>query len=304
MTIPHDDRWLLPRRQSEVPGWDLVAEETLHARREATFLWLSALFVGTSVVLVALGTSRIVDPAPVLAVLAPGVALPLALRIPFGVLPFALGALALTLVCELYGRRRAAVLVAVGLVVTIGVGALLRLADRIDGTDASFAPTLAFAGCYLVGHGLYVPLFDALRRRMAGHHLWLRLLVLSSATQLAGWSAFGFALYGLATMTGGPVDVPAISALATGAGLYSFACIVVLTLPVALLARALRLFLRVARPARNDIRSELAAWRSGPEAGPLGPMTPGHRRPVRPSLQPFSSAEMRFFAEGDQLAES
>src|SRR5262249_18741435 len=157
-----------------------------HARREATFLVLSALFVVTGAVLVAFGTSRIIDPAPALTVLAPGVALPLAVRIPFGVLPFALGALALTLVCELYGGRRGSVLVAIGLLAAIGVGGLLRLADRIDGTDASFVPTLAFASCYLVSYALYVPLLDWLRRRMACRHFWLRLVVLSSAAQLAG----------------------------------------------------------------------------------------------------------------------
>jgi hypothetical protein len=293
MTIPHDDRWLLPRRQGEYPGWDLVAEETLHARREATFLVLAALFLVTCATLVAFGTTRIIDPAPILAVLAPGVALPLTLAIPFGVLPFALAALALTLVCELYGRRRAMVLFGVGLLAMLGVGGLLRLADRIDGTDRSFTPTLAFAACYVVAYVLYVPMLAALGRMMAGRHLWLRILVLSSAAQFAGWAAFGGVLYGLPIVTGAPgavVDTAAITALATGAGLYTIAGIAALAVPVAVLARGLRLFLRIVRPAF--------------EADDAPPVRMPRRRPVRPSLQPFSSAEMRFFAEGDQLAES
>jgi uncharacterized PurR-regulated membrane protein YhhQ (DUF165 family) len=311
MVIPHQDRWLLPRNQAEYPGRDLVAEETLHGRREATFLVLGAVFLVTTAALVVLGTSRVIDPSVILAALTPDVALPFAMLIPFGVIPFALGGLALTLVGELYGRRRAGALVAVGLLATIGLGALMALADRVDGRDATFGPAVGFASCYLVGHLLFVPLHDALRRRMGGRHLWLRLLVLSPLAQLAGWTAFGAAMYGYATWLRPtePFDMATITALATGSALYTLACTVVLTLPIALIARGLRLFLRVARQDDDDddrdgpgvhVSRRSPAWLVD-DAVPE--RLSSRRRPARPSAQPYSSAEMRFFADGDRLAE-
>ena len=334
------DRWLLPRRQTEYPAWDVLGEARLHGRREATFLTLAAIFLVTIASLAVLGTSRIVDPSELLASVAPDRAFPIAMQIPFGVLPFALGCLALTLVGELYGRRRATVLAGIGLVAMLGLAGLMRLADQVDGSAATFVPALGFAGGYLVSQLIYVPLFDAMRWRMAGRHLWLRLLVLSVVAQLAGWAVFGVATYALATALtpeaspSASIDSAAIVALATGSALYTLAAIALLTLPVALLARGLALFLRVARHGDDDDEAddddlgddgadaddappiELVRRRlpkaqivdegeSAPEGqiehddAPLG----SRRRRAVASIQPFSSAEMRFFQEGDQLAE-
>jgi uncharacterized PurR-regulated membrane protein YhhQ (DUF165 family) len=305
MSTSHEDRWLLPRQQAEYPAWDFLPEETLHGRREATFLVLGAAFLVTTTSLVVLGTSRVIDPTPTLAALLPDLALPFAMQIPFGVLPFALGGLALSLVCELYSRRRAAALVVTGLLACIALGGLMWLADRVDGRNAAFGPAVGFVSCYLIGYLLYVPLFDALRRRMAGRHLWLRLLVLSPVAQLAGWTAFGAAMYGYATwlVPTGPVDMTTITALATGSALYTFACTVVLILPIALVARGLRLYLRVAHEEDEDDED---SYREGPGvrirrlSAEMVDDAPARRR----WPQPFSSTEMRFFAEGDRLAES
>jgi uncharacterized PurR-regulated membrane protein YhhQ (DUF165 family) len=333
------DRWLLPRRQTEYPAWDVLGEARLHGRREATFLALAAIFLVTTASLAVLGASRIVDPSEVLASVAPDRAFPIAMQIPFGVLPFALGCLALTLVGELYGRRRATVLAVIGLVSMLGLAGLMRLADQVDGSAATFVPALGFAGGYLVSQLIYVPLFDAMRWRMAGRHLWLRLLVLSVVAQLAGWAVFGVATYALASALSpdAPIDSAAIVALATGSALYTLAAIALLTLPVALLARGLALFLRVARhdgDEADDAADDAADDDAAPDddddapielvrrrlpkaqivddgdAAPEGqiededaPLGSRRRRRAVPSIQPFSSAEMRFFQEGDQLAE-
>jgi uncharacterized PurR-regulated membrane protein YhhQ (DUF165 family) len=307
MSRLHEDRWLLPSHQAEYPRWGLVAEDKLHGRREATFLVLAAVSLVTTTLLVVLGTSRILDPSPVLAEALPDVELPIALRIPFGVMPFALGGLALTLVCELYGRRRAAALVSTGLLGSIALAGVMRLADRVDGSDATFGPALAFATCYLVSSLVYVPLFSALRQRMAGRHLWFRLLILSVAAQLMGWMAFGIAMYAYAGLPG-QADAMAIIALATGSALYTLTGVVLLTLPLELVACWLRLFLRVARHDTDD-----DDYRDGPGRLPAAEVSDGdevavappiRRRAARASVQPYSSAEMRFFREGDQLAES
>src|SRR5262245_25101261 len=121
MAEPYRDRWLLPRRQTEYPAWDVLAEARVHGRREATFLVLAAIFLVTAASLVVIGASRVIDPSALLAEIAPDRELPFAIQVPLGVLPFALGCLALTLVCELYGRRRAAVLVGIGLIATVAL---------------------------------------------------------------------------------------------------------------------------------------------------------------------------------------
>jgi uncharacterized PurR-regulated membrane protein YhhQ (DUF165 family) len=337
MSSSNPDRWLLPRRQTEYPTRELVAEEKLHGRREATFLVLAAVFLVTAAALVVLGTSRIVDPSATLAELLPDRELPIAMQIPFGVLPFALGALALTLVCELYGRRRAMALFGIGLVATVGLAGLMRFADQIDGADAAFGPAVGFAACMLIAYLIYVPLFDALRWRMVGRHLWLRLLVLSVVAQLVGWTVFGLAFYGYASLVApGTADAAAIVALATGSALYTLAAIAILTLPIALIARGLALFLRVARHDDDDDGPEyddddddardhdrdvdepvvLTRRRLPPaqivddEAIPeavdedVPRSERRRRRAAQASAQPFSSAEMQFFREGDQLTES
>src|SRR5262249_21747157 len=104
MSTAREDRWLLPRRQTEYPTWELVAEERLHGRREATFLVLAAVFLVTAAALILLGASRIIDPSSLLATALPEVELPIAIRIPLGAIPFALGGLSIALVVELYGR--------------------------------------------------------------------------------------------------------------------------------------------------------------------------------------------------------
>jgi hypothetical protein len=93
---------------------------------------------------------------------------------------------------------------------------------------------------------------------------------------------------------------------------------VVLSLPIALIARGLRLFLRVAHA--DSYAADDDGYREGPgahaielprrrqraeivEDGVPEPL-PARRRSFRSTLQPYSSAEMRFFAEGDRLAES
>jgi uncharacterized PurR-regulated membrane protein YhhQ (DUF165 family) len=307
------DRWLSPRRQTEYPTRDLVAEETLHGRREATFLVLAAIVLVTTSFATVLGTGRMIALSPVLAAIVPDLDVPLALQLPFGVLPFALGALAVALVCELYGRRRAVALVAVSVVATLALAGLMSAADWLDGRDGAFGPALGIATCCLAGHGTYLLVFDGLRRRMAGRGVWLRLVLAALAAQLVGWTAFGLATDGYARLIG-PSDPATITAVAAGAALYTFACVVVLALPIAVVAHVLMLFLRVARHDEPD-----DDHRDGPTGRRLPPAVivegnvegndaleapPARRRAPRASIQPYSSAELQFFSEGDQLAES
>src|SRR6185312_1878385 len=67
MATRQEERWLLPRHQTDYPARDVVSEGKLHARREATFLVLSMLFGVTLTVLLVLGTTRVIDLGAVIA---------------------------------------------------------------------------------------------------------------------------------------------------------------------------------------------------------------------------------------------
>src|SRR5688572_20617470 len=98
-----EDRWLLPTRQADFASRRPVRIDRLHVRREATFLVLAGAFVAAAVALPLLGVERVIDLSAELG----EPALPTRLLVPLGALAFPLTFLAVDLVCELYGRRRA-----------------------------------------------------------------------------------------------------------------------------------------------------------------------------------------------------
>ena len=274
--------WLLPRQQTEYPAKDLVSEVTLHGRREATFLALATTVILAITVLLASGASRVVDVTALLA--SAGVELPVTLHVPFGAAPGALGLVAVMLACELYGRRRAATLVWAAGLASVALLGLAYLGDVLDGGDA-VTPALALAAAALVAHVATLVVFGALRGALAGRHVALRAVITAMVAQGTAWAAFA-AL----------VRDPAATPLALGAAAYGLACTAVLALPLAVAARALRLYLRVARFERRLPPAVIV------EDDEPAEEAPPRRRMPRASLQPFSSAELRFFREGDELA--
>ena len=288
-----EDRWLLPRRQTEYPTWDLVSEATLHGRREATYLVLATILLVTLTPLLWLGTSHVIDLGTVLATWFPELELPIAMQLPFGVVPFALGLIAVLLACELYGRRRAAALVGVGLGASL---ALIGLAVWLDHASPELA--LAFVACFLLGHVASLVVFDALRRRMGGRHVWLRTVAAALVAPI-GWAAFA----AVAALTPG-VNVIGV---AIGSAIYTAACVVVGALPLVIAARALSLFLRVARheaPARDPNVTEPVRRLEPALIVDVEQEIPARRRPARTPAKPYSNAELRFFLDGEELAES
>jgi uncharacterized PurR-regulated membrane protein YhhQ (DUF165 family) len=317
------DRWLLPRHQTEYPARVLLSEATLHGRREATFLALAAMFLVATTVLVVLGTSRTIDVGALLRSANVAVELPIALLVPLGVLPFALSFVASALVCHLFGRRRASALIAVGLVASLALAGLMRGADVIDGGDA-FGVSLAFAACYFIAHTFNVLVFDAFHRR----GIFLRMNIASLLAQVAGWSAAGLVLYALRGYFIEPMGQQMIMSLTAGAAACSFAVVLVLSIPATLIGRGLAVALRVgdamydddeddqlAYDDDRDSRPGVPAFAQGSVARPLPKALivdddqqphgdAERRRTARGVIQPFSSAEMRFFSEGDAAQES
>jgi hypothetical protein len=280
MSNRQEDRWLLPRRQTEYPARDLVSEVNLHARREATFLVLSTLFTVTLVVLLLTGTGRLIDVGELIGSAAPDIELPVALHVPFGALPAAFGGLALLLACELYGRRRASALLWAGGFTAVALVGLARLGDVIDGHDAALLPTAALAAGALVTHAIGLVVFAGLRRRLGGRRPIVRALTASLIAQPAGWAAFAGMVYAAQAAP----DVDALAAIGLGATAFTLASVLALALPLAIAARALSVFLRVARFEDTSDARVMPA--------------PVAERASRQSLSPV---EMRFFSEGDQL---
>jgi uncharacterized PurR-regulated membrane protein YhhQ (DUF165 family) len=318
------DRWLLPRHQTEYPARALLPEATLHGRREATYLVLAAwFFVGATAMLV-LGTSRVFDLVSVIGFVVPGVEIPNAMLVPLGALPFALTVIASSLACELFGSRRASMLIWVGLVMSVALAGLMRLADLIDGGDA-FGVGLAFAACFVLAHATNLIAFDALRVRASGHQMYARIGASALLATAIGWCAFAFVLHAGGGYIVEPLAWETILALSIGAAVCTAVAVLVLAIFAVLARRALVVALRVGPDGhtvddddgdRVAVEPDEPTWARPPQLAvgstarrlpraelvddteEIDEPSPRHGRAA--SSPPYSSAEMRFFAEGDE----
>jgi uncharacterized PurR-regulated membrane protein YhhQ (DUF165 family) len=318
MNYSNHERWLLPRHQTEYPGRDLLPESTLQARREGTFLWLSAMFFIATAALVLLGMSRMIDASALLARIAPSVHLPIALLVPLAVIPFALSFIASSMTFDLFGGRRATRLVWIGLLASLALVGVMRGADVLDGGDA-FVISLALTACYLVAHVFNLLAFAAVRTR----RFFLRVNVASVIAQAAGWSAAALVLQASGRYLATPLTAQQIIAVTAGAAAASTLCVFVLAIPAAIANSALLVALRVGSDlvAADDEYEDAVpehnyqpAFAQGSVARKLPAMLveeddvvlldeAARRRTLRGQIQPFSSAEMRFFSEGDAAHE-
>ena len=168
---------------------DKVDKET-SKRREIVFIILSGLFLGTLAVLNILGISRQIDFSFTV----------FDRTIPFivfvGVLPYPLTFLCTDFISELYGKKRATIVVWVGLLLNIWVlfimwlgGVLPPHPELTDGIlpaigdpnrtffqlrKWTFGATIASMIAYLTAQFVDVHIFHALRKLTKGKMLWLR----------------------------------------------------------------------------------------------------------------------------------
>ena len=304
------DPWLLPSNQAEHPARPILIDATLHGRREGTFLILAATFLVVTAITPLLGLSPAFDLIARLHL--GGHGLPAAV-LPFGVLAFPLGFLAVNLVGELWGFRRATALVVVGLVASLGVAGLVRLSDAAADRPPQFGAALAFAACTAIAHLSNVMLFEGLSRRRRGRRLWLRANLATLIAQLGGWAAFAFVMYGYAVGVRGEPEattIDATGALLVGAGAYAIAFALVAALPLSLAASGLGVYLRIDDDRPRDDDSGVIEQPAFVRQLPPPPPQPQPRtlkdkdKPEnRDEIRPFTSAEMRFFTEGDAIAD-
>jgi len=153
---------------------------TIQKRRESIFIIISGLFLGSLTMLNILGISRLLDFSFIIG----------STHIPFkvfvGVLPYPITFLCTDLISELYGKRRANMVVWVGFMLNIWVLLILwfgGLFPEDSGIDShafftirsmAFGATTASMLAYLSAQFIDVHVFHYLKNLTDGKHLWLR----------------------------------------------------------------------------------------------------------------------------------
>jgi queuosine precursor transporter len=186
----------LPTHQHRYEGLAQLPELILHRRRESLFLVLAGLFLGTLAMLNILGITRFIKLLEIdFDSATPGTTI---FAVAIGVLPYPLTFLCTDFISELYGRRRANLVVWVGLILNfwvmfiLWIGGTLPGFETLDQTGAVVADsagrlpvfyevrTLAFGAvaasmvAYLVAQLVDVQVFHFWKRLTRGKHLWLR----------------------------------------------------------------------------------------------------------------------------------
>jgi uncharacterized PurR-regulated membrane protein YhhQ (DUF165 family) len=280
---------LLPSSQHRYEGLPPLPEAVLHQRREGVFLLLAGLFLGTLAMLNILGITRFIklfeldlDPST------PGVT---AFAVAVGVLPYPLTFLCTDYISELYGRKRANLVVWIGLVLNLWVMGVLWLGgvlpgfEAIDSVTGAIAPdaagrlpvyfevrNLAFGAvaasmvAYLVAQFVDVQVFHFWKWLTRGKHMWLRNNGSTMISQLVDTTAVILITHFYAEAL--PVDASRaiwpqlLVFIATG---YAFKFVAALldTIPFVLLAPRLARYLRLPPPTDHPSVSGRSAVESG-----------------------------------------
>ena len=167
-----------------------ISDKKIIKRREVVFILLSGFFLGTLAILNILGISRQIDLSFTL----------FGLRVPFivfiGVLPYPITFLCTDFISELYGRKRANLVVWTGLLLNLWVIFIMWLGGSLPprpefGPDGlpllddpqrvffqirqwTFGATVASMIAYLTAQFIDVQLFHFFKKITKGKALWLR----------------------------------------------------------------------------------------------------------------------------------
>jgi uncharacterized PurR-regulated membrane protein YhhQ (DUF165 family) len=286
-----------PLAQHELPGRAPLPDAVVYARRGRVFVVIAALFIAAAVLLPVLGFSRMYGASWIVREL--GREPPMPLLLPFGAIAFPIALLALNLAGGLYGVRRARGLVLAGCIVWAGVLGMLYATDHIPAYDNTttnaFWLGLALVACGLVTCLVQTEVFWLARRARGVRH------VLSAALGVAaGWGVFAALVRGV-PMFELPPDAQ-VEGVAIAAGGYLWLAVVIGSIPVALIARGLSVYLRVA------LREEFEIVDTGSSEEPAF-VVPKQRAhivdtpvPGRLRKRPYTTEELAFFDAGDELS--
>lgn len=180
------DHRLIPSSQYLYEGQERLSEVAMYRRREAVFLVFAGIFLGTLAMLNILGITRFLNVAFFIEG-SEDWAYPLAIAV--GVLPYPITFLCTDFISELYGRRRANLVVLVGLLLNLWVVLILYVGGVWPGFEPpdqqgegvffevrhmAFGAVTASMIAYLVAQLVDVQVFHFWKRLTKGRHLWLR----------------------------------------------------------------------------------------------------------------------------------
>jgi uncharacterized PurR-regulated membrane protein YhhQ (DUF165 family) len=181
--------------------FEKINADKLTTKREFTFLLLAGLFLGSLAMLNILGITRFIDLSKYIGIRETS---SFRFSVAIGVLAYPITFLCTDLISELYGRKRANLVVWIGLLLNIWVLFILWLGGTLnppkellpDGTlpllnsneeissphgyafyairKFAFGATLASMTAYLVAQFCDVYIFHYFKRKTKGKHLWLR----------------------------------------------------------------------------------------------------------------------------------
>jgi uncharacterized PurR-regulated membrane protein YhhQ (DUF165 family) len=180
---------------------EITLSEKIKHRREWVFLILAGVFLGSLTLLNVLGITRFVNLSSYLGI---DPSNPWQITVAVGVLPYPITFLCTDFISEIYGKRRANMLVLVGLILNAWVLFVLWLGGALDApTDlqangtlplvvidgeaqvpygyafyevrkAAFGATFASMVAYLAAQFCDVHVFHFFKKLTKGKHLWLR----------------------------------------------------------------------------------------------------------------------------------
>lgn len=182
----------LPSFQHRYADLPELSEHTLYIRRESVFLLLAGVFLGTLAMLNILGITRFIK-------LYDAPAWGLTFAVAVGVLPYPITFLCTDFISELYGRKRASLVVWVGFVLNLWVVLILYLGGALPGFETidpstglperdragrlpvffevrelAFGAVAASMFAYLIAQLVDVHVFHFWKRLTRGKHLWIR----------------------------------------------------------------------------------------------------------------------------------
>jgi hypothetical protein len=207
-----------PPPQHRYDGLPVLDAAALAWRREKVFLVLAGLFLATLAMLNIVGVSRFAD----LSFEIPLIGWEVPMVVAIGVLPYPITFLCTDFISELYGRRRANAVVAVGFLVNLWVAFILWIGGLLPqppGADSSaflhirdltIGTVAASMIAYLAAQLVDVQLFHFWKRLTAGRHLWLRNNGSTLVSQLVDTTAVILIIYPLGALP----PVPAGSTVA------------------------------------------------------------------------------------------
>ncbi len=246
------------------------APDWLHERRERVFLVFAGIFVGSMAMLNFIGITRFVHIGP--------------LALAVGVLPYPLTFLCTDFISEFYGRRRANVVVSVGLLINGLVLGTLWLGDRLPAADQQpswqvldlaqpvYLPdgevlqgraelfhliyacmrgsVVASMVAYMAAQFCDVYLFHLWKKLTRGRHLWIRNNGSTMVSQLVDATAVICITFG-AQYWAGVIKLADMAALIRDNYLFKVTVAAVDTIPFYIGVRLLSPYLRI-NPTRRQ----------------------------------------------------